>query len=129
MSPSSRPSSRRGNTEQQFLASHDTTSRNRLSHTSGQPPAGPVEALSEEVAQLRTEMERRSVIDMARGMLMARWSCSEDDTWQILVNVSQHTNTTLHDIAEAVPAGVHGEPLPIPLQEHLAAAVARLRAR
>ncbi|MFD0305279.1 ANTAR domain-containing protein [Streptomyces sp. NPDC127119] len=78
--------------------------------------------------QLRAAVQRRPVIDMARGMLMARWSCSEDDAWELLVNVSQHSNTKLHDIAEAVLASAHGGPLPVPLQEHLAAAVARLRA-
>ncbi|WP_407699975.1 ANTAR domain-containing protein [Streptomyces liliiviolaceus] len=55
----------------------------------------------QEIAQLRTALERRPVIDMARGVLMALWSCSADDAWEVLVNVSQHSNTKLYDIAEA----------------------------
>ncbi|MBQ0855518.1 ANTAR domain-containing protein [Streptomyces sp. BH-SS-21] len=129
MSPFSRPGPRRGTTEQQRPASHDQASRSCPSHTSGRPPTGPVEALREEVAQLRIAMERRPVIDMARGILMARCSCTEDDAWELLVDVSQHSNTKLHDIAEAVLATVHGGPLPAPLQDHLAAAVTRLRTR
>ncbi len=59
---------------------------------------------------------------------MTVWSCSMDEAWELLVDVSQHSNTKLYDVAEAVLAGVQGEPLPALLQDHLAAAVARLRA-
>ncbi|MBQ0850292.1 hypothetical protein J8N05_19070 [Streptomyces sp. BH-SS-21] len=47
----------------------------------------------------------------------------------VLVDVSQHANTKLYDIAEAVLASAHSESLPVPLQEHLAPAIARLHAR
>ncbi|MEW2571872.1 ANTAR domain-containing protein [Streptomyces sp. NPDC047070] len=131
MSPSSRPGPRRGRTAHQLAdaASRDTTSRSCPPHTHGRSSARSVEALSEEIAQLREALERRPVIGMARGVLMALWSCSEDEAWEVLVDVSQHSHTTLYSIAEAVLAHVHGEPLPAPLQEHLAAAVARLHAR
>ncbi|MGW6009164.1 ANTAR domain-containing protein [Streptomyces sp. NPDC055210] len=130
MSPSTRPGPRRSHTAQQppDPASHDKTPHSCPPHTSGRLSAGPLEALRKEISQLRIAMQRRPVIDLARGMLMARWSCSEDDAWQILVDASQHSNTKLHDIAEAILATVHGEPLPEPLQRHLAAAVTRLRA-
>ncbi|MEW2569528.1 ANTAR domain-containing protein [Streptomyces sp. NPDC047070] len=84
--------------------------------------------LLQEIAQLRTALERRPVIDMARGVLMALWSCSADDAWGVLVNVSQHSNTKLYDIAEAVLATLRGEPMPVPLQPHLATAGDRLHA-
>ncbi|MFD6290595.1 ANTAR domain-containing protein [Streptomyces sp. NPDC060205] len=130
MNPSSRPGPRRGDTAPQpaDLASPDTTSRSCPPHTSGPCSARPLEALHEEAAQLRTAMERRPVIDMARGVLMARWSCSADDAWEVLVDVSQHANTRLYTVAEAVLADVRGEPLPVPLQEHLAAAADQLHA-
>ncbi|MCW8102722.1 ANTAR domain-containing protein [Streptomyces tauricus] len=85
--------------------------------------------MREEIGQLHEALTRRPVIDMARGILMTVWSCTRDEAFELLVYVSQHTNTKLYDVAEAVLASVQGHPLPTPLQNHLAAAVARQRAR
>ncbi|MER6418769.1 ANTAR domain-containing protein [Streptomyces sp. NPDC001137] len=35
---------------------------------------------------------------------MATWPCTQEEAWQILIRVSQHSNTKLHDVAEAVVA-------------------------
>ncbi|MEV6942068.1 ANTAR domain-containing protein [Streptomyces sp. NPDC051172] len=86
------------------------------------------EALREETEQLKEALERRPVIDVARGVLMASWSCSQEDAWQILLRVSQHTNTKLHDVADAVVATTRQRPMPAEWQEQLAAAVAAWRA-
>ncbi|MGW6009158.1 ANTAR domain-containing protein [Streptomyces sp. NPDC055210] len=77
---------------------------------------------------MQEALVRRPSIDLARGILMVAWSCTANDAWKLLVAVSQHANTKLHDVAEAVVTSVQGEPLPEHLQNHLAAAVARLRA-
>ncbi|WP_368858123.1 ANTAR domain-containing protein [Streptomyces sp. AS02] len=94
----------------------------------GPLPASPVheqaELLHEETEQLKEALERRPVVDVARGVPMATWSCTEEEVWQILVRVSQHSNTNLHDVAEAVVATTRQEPMPASLQDHLAAAVA-----
>ncbi|MFE7076915.1 ANTAR domain-containing protein [Streptomyces sp. NPDC057620] len=84
--------------------------------------------LLQEIAQMHTALKRRPVIDMARGVLMALWSCSADDAWEVLANVSQQSNTKRYDISEGVLATVRGEPMPLPLQPHLATASDRLHA-
>ncbi|WP_404200065.1 ANTAR domain-containing protein [Streptomyces tauricus] len=111
-------------------APHDDSSRSRRHDATGSRPFTPSGAtLREEIAQLREALVRRPVIDMARGVLITVWSCTADEAWELLVDVSQHSNTKLYDLAEAILATVHGEPLPRLLQDHLAAAAARLRAR
>ncbi|MFC8201588.1 ANTAR domain-containing protein [Streptomyces sp. NPDC057298] len=83
-----------------------------------------------EAQQLRRAMTSRPTIDMARGILMTTCSCSPDDAWEILVTVSQHSNTKLHEVAEAlVAATARQEPLPAQLQQHLAPALAARRRR
>ncbi|GGX89634.1 ANTAR domain-containing protein [Streptomyces minutiscleroticus] len=93
------------------------------------PIAEQAEALREETEQLKRAMETRPVIDLARGVLMTVWSCTPDDAWDILVRVSQNSNTKLHDVAEAVVATTQQKPMPARLQDHLSAAVAEWRAR
>ncbi|UPZ26408.1 ANTAR domain-containing protein [Streptomyces sp. LRE541] len=61
----------------------------------GHFPAEPADALREEIGQLHEALTRRPVIDMARGIRMTVWSCTEDEAWELLVYVSQHTNTKL----------------------------------
>ncbi|WAU82732.1 ANTAR domain-containing protein [Streptomyces sp. Qhu-G9] len=81
-----------------------------------------------EAQQLRKAMKNRPTIDMARGILMTACSCSPDDAWEMLVTVSQHSNTKLHQVAEAlVAATARQEPLPAKLQHHLAPALAARR--
>lgn len=95
----------------------------------GLPVVEQAELLYEETEQLKEALERRPVIDVARGVLMATWSCTEQEAWQMLVRVSQHSNTKLHDVAEAVVATTQQVPMSADLQEHLAAAVAVWRTR
>ncbi|MCZ4514913.1 anti-sigma factor antagonist [Streptomyces sp. ActVer] len=79
-----------------------------------------------EVVQLKRAMQTRPVIDLARGVLMASFGLSPENAWNVLVAVSQNTNTKLHHLAQDMVGAVQGEPLPEPLQQHLAAAVAEL---
>jgi hypothetical protein len=72
-----------------------------------------------EVARLRAENEQlrqalcgRAVIDQALGMVMALTPCSRDDAWALLVRVSQHSNTKLRTVCEALVATTGGSPLP-----------------
>ncbi|MFI6273563.1 anti-sigma factor antagonist [Streptomyces sp. NPDC050988] len=82
--------------------------------------------LRAEVVQLKRAMQTRPVIDLARGVLMASFGLSPENAWSVLVAVSQNTNTKLHHLAQEMVGAVQGEPLPEPLQQHLAAAVAEL---
>lgn len=85
-----------------------------------------LEDLRVEVVQLRRAMRTRPVIDLARGILMASFGLSPEDAWTVLVMASQHTNTKLHHLARDMVDAVQGEPLSEPVQEQLAAAVAKV---
>ncbi|MFD9187601.1 ANTAR domain-containing protein [Streptomyces phaeochromogenes] len=82
--------------------------------------------LRAEVVQLKRAMQTRPVIDLARGVLMASFGLSPENAWNVLVAVSQNTNTKLHHLAQDMVGAVQGEPLPEPLRQQLAAAVAEL---
>ena len=58
-----------------------------------------------EVHDLRAAMERRAVIEQAKGMLIAEHGCTADQAFQMLADASQRYNRKLRDIAEAM---VHG---------------------
>jgi GAF domain-containing protein len=55
--------------------------------------------------QMREAMESRSVIDMAKGMLMAQHSCSAEEAFTTLSRASQRSNRKLRDIARAMVDG------------------------
>lgn len=94
------------------------------------PPAPADEAarLRKEIQQLRRAIESRPVIDQARGIVMALGPCTSDAAWQLLVEVSQHTNTKLREVADALVTAPTGRSLPAPLQTELGRALHRLRA-
>ncbi|WP_070013075.1 ANTAR domain-containing protein [Streptomyces abyssalis] len=76
-----------------------------------------------ELEQLRRAMETRPVIDQAHGVLMAVYRCTPDDAWNVLVTVSQHTNTKLHQVATALVESTQGSSLPESLSSALRAAL------
>lgn len=90
-------------------------------------PAEDTDALHREVEQLRQALETRPVIDLARGALMASFQLSSQDAWNVLVTVSQHSNSKLRQVAEKVLDSINGDPLPRPLQQQLAAALGAFR--
>ncbi|MEV7073739.1 ANTAR domain-containing protein [Streptomyces sp. NPDC093990] len=104
------------------------------------PAAGPVpdseeqprsmdvdQELRLEVGQLRRAMQTRPAIDVARGIVMASFGLNAEDAWTVLVTASQNTNTKMHNLAQGLVGAVHGEPVPAPVQQQMAAAVARVR--
>ncbi|MEU6774669.1 ANTAR domain-containing protein [Streptomyces sp. NPDC046759] len=63
---------------------------------------------------------------MARGILWAQLGCSMEESWEILVEVSQRSNIRVRAVVEVMLAAVMGkEPFPRDLRELLKAAVAR----
>ncbi|MGP3938539.1 anti-sigma factor antagonist [Streptomyces sp. 6N106] len=76
-----------------------------------------------ENAQLRRAMQTRPTIDMARGILMASFQLTSQQSWQVLVTASQHSNIKVRLIADALMQTFNGQALPEPLADHLAAAV------
>ncbi|MEV0260702.1 ANTAR domain-containing protein [Streptomyces sp. NPDC050617] len=90
-------------------------------------------ALLDEVAELRAENEQltralssRAVIDQARGMLMVLAPCTSERAWDLLVDLSQHGNVKLRDVAAALVGTARGEPLPAQIQRELRCALRRL---
>jgi hypothetical protein len=69
-------------------------------------------------------MSTRPVIDMAQGILMAGFSCSTETAWDILVRVSEHSDTKLREVANCLVEGIQpGGEIPRSLQQHLSAVV------
>ncbi|MEU6356178.1 anti-sigma factor antagonist [Streptomyces sp. NPDC047072] len=79
--------------------------------------------LAVENAQLHRALETRASIDLARGILMASYRLTAQQSWQVLVTASQHSNTKLHLLADAVLQTTDGRALAKPLADHLATAV------
>ena len=52
--------------------------------------------------QMQQAMASRSVIDMAKGILMAQNRCSPDEAFTMLSHASQRSNRKLRDIAAAI---------------------------
>ncbi|NUP21237.1 MAG: anti-sigma factor antagonist [Streptomyces sp.] len=90
-------------------------------HGSDRDPAD--DALKTENDQLRRALQTRPAIDIARGILMASYTLSAEQAWNVLVSTSQNSNTKLHLLAETLLNTVHGENLPEPLADHLANAL------
>ncbi|MFE0508890.1 ANTAR domain-containing protein [Streptomyces sp. NPDC058964] len=86
------------------------------------------ENLRTEVVQLRRAMQTRPAIDQATGILMATFSLTAEDAWEVLVAVSQNTNTKLVRVAEKLLTTIQGQPLAEADQQQIAAAVAALHA-
>jgi GAF domain-containing protein len=53
-------------------------------------------------SQLELAMASRSVIEQAKGVLIARFGCTADDAFARLTKESQHTNTKLRDVAKGI---------------------------
>ncbi|MFP8885591.1 ANTAR domain-containing protein [Streptomyces mangrovi] len=66
--------------------------------------------LEEEASQLRRAMRSRATIDQAIGIVQAERRCGPEDAFQILVTISQHTNTKLRDIAAGLVSLAETDP-------------------
>ncbi|WP_411149246.1 ANTAR domain-containing protein [Streptomyces sp. A30] len=92
----------------------------RAKATWGNTQAGQdVVALRAENDQLRRALASRAVIDQARGMVMALAPCSSERAWDVLVDVSQHCNIKLRDVAVALVVTTNDRTLPEPIQREL----------
>ncbi|GAA0443157.1 ANTAR domain-containing protein [Streptomyces stramineus] len=93
-------------------------------------------ALVIEILELRAENDQltralssRAVIDQARGMVMALAPCPSERAWELLVDVSQHCNVKLRDVAASLVATAEGEPLSERMRRELRGALRRLDER
>ncbi|MEU0646825.1 ANTAR domain-containing protein [Streptomyces umbrinus] len=78
--------------------------------------------------QLSQALVSRPVIDQARGMAMVLAPCSGDRSWDLLVDVSQHSSVKLRDVAAALVATTKGQELPA-LRREWRRALRRLHAQ
>ncbi|MFC9913214.1 ANTAR domain-containing protein [Streptomyces sp. NPDC059862] len=61
-----------------------------------------VQALRDEVAQLKEALASHAVVDQAIGMMVALGRVTPDQGWAVLKQVSQHTNIKLRNVAELI---------------------------
>lgn len=58
--------------------------------------------LQEEIDQLKEAVASHAVVDQAIGMVVALGRVTPDQGWEVLKDVSQHTNIKLRNIAELI---------------------------
>ncbi|WP_329406387.1 ANTAR domain-containing protein [Streptomyces sp. NBC_00704] len=88
-----------------------------------------VAALEQEVDQLRQALASRADIDQALGVVAAVCRLSPENSWDVLRQVSQHTNIKLRDVAQHVMRWVMSGRLPEEIRPAMRAAVLRTRHR
>jgi len=59
--------------------------------------------------QLREAISSRAVIDQAKGILMGREGCGEDDAFDLLRRVCQDSNTKVRSVAQEMVNQVAGD--------------------
>ncbi|WP_420309162.1 ANTAR domain-containing protein [Streptomyces sp. YS-B37] len=76
---------------------NDTTCRG---YEAAEDQAGRVRALQDENAQLQRAVASHAVVDQAIGVVIAVGRLTPEQAWDVLRNVSQHTNIKLRRVAE-----------------------------
>jgi AmiR/NasT family two-component response regulator len=111
-----------------------TATREEQSLSTAATSAGDA-VLTVEILELRSTNEQlsqalasRAVIDQARGMVMALAPCTSERAWGLLVDVSQHCNVKLRDVAVALVATTTGQELPEAIRREWRGALRRLHA-
>lgn len=67
-----------------------------------------IAAKDELTSDLRAAMEKRTIIDLAAGIIMGQNRCTQDEAMKILMAVSSNRNQKLAAVAEEVVEGVSG---------------------
>lgn len=81
--------------------------------------------LQEEVDQLKEAVTSHAVVDQAIGMIVALGRVTPDQGWQILKEVSQHTNIKLRNVAELILIWARDGELPQQIRAELEDALDR----
>ncbi|MGW2231562.1 ANTAR domain-containing protein [Streptomyces formicae] len=84
-----------------------------------------VARLEEEVDHLKKAVDSHATVDQAIGIVVALGQVTPEQGWDVLQEVSQHTNIKLRTIADLIVTwGQNGE-LPAEVQAELGASLAR----
>ncbi|MEV1022039.1 ANTAR domain-containing protein [Streptomyces sp. NPDC050264] len=83
--------------------------------------------LQAEVRQLHQAIASHMVVDQAIGVVIVLGRLAPEQGWDVLKEVSQHTNTKLRAVAEQVVESMHGKELPASTRGALDTALARTR--
>ena len=59
-------------------------------------------SVQEQVDQLKEAVASHAVVDQAIGMVVALGRVTPDQGWEVLRDVSQHTNIKLRNVAELI---------------------------
>ncbi|MFC9931856.1 ANTAR domain-containing protein [Streptomyces sp. NPDC127190] len=84
-------------------------------------------ALQQEVTQLRTAVVSHAVIDQAIGVVICVGGLRPEQGWDVLREVSQHTNIKLREVADCLVHWPSSGQMPAGVRRALSAAVARAR--
>ncbi|MEU9474492.1 ANTAR domain-containing protein [Streptomyces sp. NPDC048191] len=84
-----------------------------------------VTELREEIDQLKQAVTSHAVVDQAIGMVIAFGRLTPEQAWQVLREVSQHTNIRLRNVAELILLWGRGGELPTDIRAELETALDR----
>ncbi|MET7476584.1 ANTAR domain-containing protein [Streptomyces sp. NPDC005648] len=82
-----------------------------------------IAALQQEVGQLRRALAAHAIVDQAIGVLRVVYGLGSEEAWDVLQQVSQHTNTKLRGVAAHVLRWSGRGDLPEEIAAELTAAV------
>ena len=86
------------------------------------------EELHTERLQLQQAVTSHAVIDQAIGVIVALGQIPPEESWRVLQDVSQRTNTKVRTVAENILLFAQGGTLPEPERIELDRAITRYRA-
>ncbi|MFJ8822494.1 ANTAR domain-containing protein [Streptomyces sp. NPDC102467] len=84
-----------------------------------------ISVLQAEVRQLHQAIASHIVVDQAIGVVIVLGRLAPEQGWDVLKEVSQHTNTKLREVAEQVVEWMSGKELPASTRSALDAALER----
>ncbi|WP_434587852.1 ANTAR domain-containing protein [Streptomyces sp. A5-4] len=94
-------------------------------HAATTTAAAEVASLREEVKQLKQAVTSHADVDQAIGVICAVGQLTPDQAWEVLVEVSQHTNTKVRSVADRLVEWTCDGSLPPDIDVALKASMAR----
>jgi response regulator NasT len=64
--------------------------------------AADLRRLEAETMKLRTDLETRKVLDRAKGIIMTRYSCTENDAYHRIQKMAMNSRKSMRDVCEAI---------------------------